>query len=199
MSGKNAPAKTAVTNKDEHMEQAMMTLRHQNFMWGVRREMGWPLFRPVNDCLAFVSGRPMDIEVGLETARVAQVMRKDLIYAGWPSTVAVEPDAFAVIIRELLQVDVIDRCFPWAADETSAIVLVSTRVDESFAIGRRGLLERRPGKPKGLGKGRKLAAKRIRAAAAAMGDELVANNIWLPHGEAWVEPDAPVETVVRFN
>ena len=37
-----------------------MSLRHQNFMLAVRREMGWPAFKPANDAIAFCSGRQMD-------------------------------------------------------------------------------------------------------------------------------------------
>ena len=180
------------------MEYATM-LKHQNFMWGLRKEMGWPLFKPANDCIGFSAGRPMDIEIGMELGRIAQESRRDLIYAGWETAAAAEPTAFAVVMRELIKIDVIGRCFPWCEDEHTPVILVSTHADERFAIGRRGLLERSPAKPKKLGAGRKLAMKRIRAAAAQMGDELAANNVWLPHGAAWAEPDALTETIVSFG
>ena len=41
-------------------------LHHQNCMLVVRRGMGWPTFRPANDCVAFCSGRTMDFAVGSE-------------------------------------------------------------------------------------------------------------------------------------
>lgn len=181
------------------MEQKTMQLRHQNFMWAVRREMGWPAFRPINDCLAFSSGQAFDFEVGTELGRLAQAMRKDIIYSSWASTEAREPMGFTVAIRELLSVDVIDRVFPWAGDKTTPIVFVSTSSDEVFVVGRRGLLERMTGKPPRLGEGRKLAMKRIRAAAAVMEGELAENTICVPTGGAWIEPDQPLETIVRFN
>ena len=46
-------------------------LRHQNWMWALRSEMGWPTFKPVNDCIAWASGRLMDIELGMDLARLA--------------------------------------------------------------------------------------------------------------------------------
>lgn len=181
------------------MEVNTLTLKHQNWMWAVRREMGWPPFKPCNDAIAFGAGRKMDLAVGVEIARLAQAMRKDLVYSGWPSTAAVEPDGYAIAYRELLAVDVVDRCFPFAADETGPMILVSTRADEHFAVGRRGFLERLSGKPKHLRRGRALALRRIRAAAAAMGDELAPTNVWVPAGAEWVEPPATLETVVRFG
>ena len=176
-----------------------MTLHHQNFMLAVRQEMGWPLFRPVNDAIGFSSGRTMDFETGMEIGRIAQLMRKDLVYSGWTSTRALEPTGFAIAYRELLAVDIIDRLVPFASDDEAPIVFVSTRADEHFAVDGRGSLARRPGKPKSIGKGRKLAMKRITAAAAAMGYGLLENNRFVPIGADWDEPHASVETVVRFN
>ena len=181
------------------MQDTTMLLRHQNFMWAVRKEMGWPLFKPANDCLTFSTGRPMDMEIGMETARIATALRKDIVYSGWSSATAAEPQGFAVIIRELFQVDIVDRVFPWVADETAPLILISTRGDECFAIGRRGLLERVTGKPKHLAKGRKLAMKRIKASAATMCDALAENNVWVPLGGELIEPAQPVDTIVRFN
>lgn len=179
-----------------------MTIHHQNFMLSVRQEMGWPLFRPANDGIGFASGREMSFEVGTEIARIAriaQAMRKDIVYTGWASPRAKDRTSFTLAYRELLTVDVIDRLVPFAANEQAPVVLVSTRADEVFAVDRRGLLVRVPGTPKGIGKGRKLAMQRIKAAAAMMGDELIENNGFVPPGADWIEPDAPLETIVQFR
>ncbi|GGP00686.1 hypothetical protein EV664_1238 [Stakelama pacifica] len=181
------------------MEHTTMTLKHQNWMWALRKEMGWPLFKPANDCLSFSSGRKMDAEIGTELGRVAVAMRKDVVYSSWTNAAVAEPSSYAVVLRDLLTINVTDRCVAWASTETSPVILISTRRDEMFAIGARGLLERVAGKPKSLAKGRKIAERRIRAAAQAMGGRLAENNVWLPMGADWVEPERPVETVVRFN
>ncbi len=161
--------------------------------------MGWPLFRPANDVIGFSAGRLMDIEIGMEIGRIAQLMRKDLVYSGWASTDATEPTGFTIAYRELLAVDIVDRLVPFAANDDAPIVFVSTRADEYFAVNSRGTLVRVPGKPKGIGKGRKLAMRRIKVAAAAMGDSLLENNRFVPTGAAWIEPEVPVETIVRFS
>lgn len=176
-----------------------MPLRHQNFMLAVRREMGWPGFKPANDCIAFCSGRPMDFEVGSEMARISQQIRKDAVYTGWANTRTAEPTGFTIVYREMLTVDIVDSVVPYAANENAPIVFVSTRADEVFAVDRRGSLIRVSGKPKRIGAGRKLAMKRIKSTAAAMGDELLQDNRCVPTGADWVEPEAPVETIVRFN
>lgn len=182
------------------MNDNKMLLRHQNWMWALRRLMGWPAFKPVNDSIAWASGRTMDVELGMELARLATAGRKDMVFSCWASVSAAEPVGYIVALRELLAVDIVDRCVAYAADEEAPLLLVSTRRNEHFAIGERGLLERHEGKPADLGKGRKLAVKRIRATAATMGDTLCAGNMWVPPGGDWVEPaTVPTETVVRFN
>lgn len=176
-------------------------VRNQNFAWGLRQEMGYPLFAPANDCTAFAGGAVPDIAYSMEICCIASAMRKDIIYLGWSHVDDAEPSGIAVALRDMLHVDWIDRLFPWAADAASPIVLVSTRRDEHIAVGARGLLEQRVGKPaKALGKGKRLAMQRIRRAAATMGDELAANNIHLPRGSEWQEPPrSSGETIVRFG
>lgn len=180
-------------------QTATVPLHHQNFMLAVRREMGWPTFKPANDCIAFCSGRTMDFAVGSEMARIAQMLRKDAVYTSWANTSAALPNSFTIVYRELLTVDIVDRVVPYAAKDDAPIVFVSTRADEYFAVDRRGALVRVPGKPKAIGAGRKLAMKRIRATAATMGTELLENNRFVATGAEWIEPEAPVETVVRFG
>lgn len=176
-----------------------MMPHHQNTMLAVRREMGWPGFKPANDCIGFCSGRPMDFEVGMEIARVAQMMGKDVIYSGWASTEATEPTGFTVAYREMLNIDIVDNLVPYAANDDAPLLLVSTLADEFFVIDGRGSLVRMPGKTKDIHKGRKLAVKRIKARAAAMDNSLLANNRFVPTGQDWIEPDrAQIETVVRF-
>ena len=181
------------------MQQATIGLQHQNFMLAVRREMGWPAFKPANDAIAFCSGRPVDFEVSSEIARIAQMLGKDAIYTAWTSATATAPFGFTIVYREMLTVDVIDRVVPYAANDDAPIVFVSTRADEMFAVDRRGSLARIPGKPMNIGKGRQLAMKRIRATAATMGDELLKSNRFVATGAEWVEPESPVETIVRFG
>ncbi|KZE11219.1 MULTISPECIES: hypothetical protein [Sphingomonas] len=181
------------------MQQSNIGLHHQNFMLAVRREMGWPGFKPANDAIAFCSGRRMDLEVGSEMARIAQTLRKDAVYTSWANMAATAPLGFTIVYREMLTVDIVDRVVPYAANDDGPILFVSTRADEHFAVDRRGSLVRVPGKPKAIGTGRKLAMQRIRATAATMGDELLANNRFVPFGSDWSEPETPVETIVRFG
>mgnify|MGYP005984364197 CR=1 FL=1 len=181
------------------MQQSTIGIGHQNFMLALRREMGWPTFKPANDCIAFCSGRRMDFEVGSELARIAQTLRKDAIYSSWDKMSATKPLGLSIAYRELLSVDIIDRLVPFAANDDAPVIFVSTRSDESFVLDGRGSLIRVAGKPKAIGAGRKLAMKRICATAATLQSELLADNQFVPFGSAWVEPEAPVETVVRFG
>ena len=176
-----------------------MILRHQKTMLALRQQMGWPTFKPANDCIAFTSGKPSDFGVGMELGRIARMLGKDVIYSSWSSVDATTPVGFTIAYRELLAVHIVDRVFPYAANDHAPVVMVGTRADEHFAIDGRGSLVRVLGKPKSLGAGRRLAMKRIEAAAKGMGDELLASNRHVPRG-ATIEPEAPVaETVVRFG
>ena len=180
-------------------QTAAVPLHHQNFVLAVRREMGWPTFKPVNDAIAFCSGREMNFEIGTEMARITQKLRKDAVYTGWANTNAAVPTSFTIVYRELLAVDIIDRVVPYAANDDAPIIFVSTRADEVFAVDQRGALVRVPGKPKAIGAGRKLAMQRIKATAATMGDELLEGNRFVAPGAEWIEPEASLQTVVRFG
>ncbi|MDJ0278815.1 hypothetical protein QLH51_18645 [Sphingomonas sp. 2R-10] len=179
--------------------QMEMILNHQNIMLALREEMGWPSFKPANDCILWASGQEMAFDVGNQLAHVAQMAGRDVIYTGWASARAKDPTSFAIAYREMATIDIIDRLAPYAADDRSRIILVSTCADEFFAIDRRGSLARVAGKPKGIGKGKALAMKRIKATASMMGDELLANNRFVPPGADWIEPEMRTGTVVRFG
>lgn len=175
-------------------------LRHQNTMLALRQQMGWPLTKPANDCIAFTSGRVTDIEVGMEIGRLSGLLGKDVIYSGWSSVSAKDPTVFTIAYREMLTVDIVDKVVPFAANDDAPIVLVSTRGEEIFAIDARGSLVRVAGKPKGLGEGRKRAMRRIKATAASMRSDLLPGNRRMGWGAGSIEPDTtPVETVVRFG
>lgn len=176
-----------------------MIVHHQNIMIALRQEMGWPAFTPANDSIAWSSGMPMDAEVGMEVARVAQALGKDIVYGSWANTKAREMTGLSVAYREMLTVDIVDGLVPWAANDTDPILLVSTRGDEMFGIDQRGTLTRMYRKPSAIGAGRKLAKKRIRAAAAQLGNTLLANNRHVPWGDTSITRDVPTETIVRFG
>ncbi|MBR0551060.1 hypothetical protein [Stakelama marina] len=175
-----------------------MTVYHQNFMLALRQQMGWPAFKPANDCIGWSSGAPMDTEVGMELARIAQMLGKDIVYSGWNSATARTTSGFSIAFRELLTIDIVDSLVPWAANDDEPIVLVSTRGDEKFGIDQRGTMVRTQGKPKNIAKGRKLALQRIKNAAAGMDDDLLANNRHVLPGDVSIEPEAATETLVRF-
>lgn len=175
-----------------------MIVRHQNFMLALRQLMGWPTFKPVNDAIAFTSGKTMSMPVGAELGRIAQALNKDLVYSGWSNTTTKEPEGFAIAFRDLVTVDIIDRLVPFAADDRARLILVSTRTDEHFAIDARGSLIRVPGRPKAIRKGRALAMSRIKAVAATRSGDLLPDNQFVAPGGAITRPHPSNETIVRF-
>lgn len=175
------------------------TLRHQKTMLALRREMGWPLVRPANNGIAFSSGRLCDFEVGTELGRIATALNQDIIYSGWDSIKATQPKTYTIAYRDLFSVDIADKLVPYAANDQAPIMLVSTRRDEAFCIDRRGTLIRLDSKPRDLGKGRRLAAKRLKTAFAEMRNEVLPDNRHIPWGTDRIEQPLPAtETVVRF-
>lgn len=175
-----------------------MVLHHQNTMLAVRQEMGWPAFKPVNDAIGFCTGKPMNIAIGAEIARIAQALGKDIVYSGWASSKATEPLGFTVAYREMFSVDVIHSLVPYAANDEAPLLFVSTCSDEFFAIDRRGSLARMPGKPKDIAKGRRLAMNRIMVTAQTLGVETLMANRFVKPGEP-IESEAPTGTMVRFG
>lgn len=174
-------------------------VRQQNFMHALRMNMGLPLHQLVNDSIANTFGQPMDFQVGLEMARIAQLIQKDAVYVSFASDTANKPIGFTVIYSELNMVDVIDNCVPYAASDNAPVVLVSTRANEHFAVDSRGSLIRLPGKPANIAAGKKLAMKRIRVAAAAMGDAQMAGCQIIRPGAAPIAQNPQVEPIVCFS
>lgn len=174
-------------------------VRQQNFMHALRSQMGLPLHQLVNDVVAFTFGQPMDMQVGLEMARIAQMIQKDAVYVSFANDAARRPSGYSVIYRELHMVDVIDNCVPYAASDGAPVVLVSTRADEQFAIDSRGSLIRLQGKPSNIAAGRKLAMQRILAAAAKMGDAQMASCQIVRPGDAPIAQKPLGESIVCFS
>lgn len=179
------PAFGHITEREYEMNDDPTILNHQNTAWALRQLMGWPMHKPANDRILFSTGLMIGEREILHLAQMSQHQRKDVIYAHYGSLRASRPAGYAVAFREMERVDVIGGCVPYAADASAPVVLVSTLTDETFYINARGSLERRPGKPKHMGKGRRCADRRIRAAAATMGDQVHPNTFLAP----WGRPD----------
>ena len=174
-------------------------VRQQNFMHALRLQMGLPLHQVTNDAIAYTFGQPMSFEVGIEMARIAQMIQKDAICVSFASDAANKPCGFAVIYRELNMVDVIDNCVPFAASDDAPVVLVSIGAKEHFAIDSRGSLIRVQGKPANVAAGKRLAMKRIRVAAAAMGDAQMAGCQIIRPGAAPIAPVPQQAPIVCFS
>ncbi|HCB74783.1 MAG TPA: hypothetical protein DEP91_01180 [Sphingomonas bacterium] len=175
-------------------------LHHQNLMLSLRQAMGWPLFKPQNDCIAWTSGKVLGFEDHLELGRICRVIGKDLIYSGWLSAEAPVPADFTVAYRMMMTVDITSGVVPFAKSDVDPVILVDTRLNQHFAINQRGTLVRHCGRPKAVATGHRRAMKRIEAAARAMGDEALANNRRVDWNATEIEPDImPTDTIVRFS
>lgn len=179
------------------MDQTTTIARHQRWMWALRSLMGLPAYQPACDSTEFLSGAPLDFRLGMQCGQLAASRQKDLIYSGWRTALSPEPESHSVVIRELLTIDVIDRCVPCMVDETAPLTLVSLHANEQFTIGARGLLERVAGKPKTLGQGRKRAMRRIRSLAAELSESVAPTSHQISCGDRWVQPEGAF--AIRFN
>ncbi len=174
-----------------------VVVHRQRFTLALRREMGWPSFRPANDCLDFSIGGPVDTVTGLKLARIVERECKDLIHTSWRRPAAPWPCDFAVVIRMLLTLDVVTGLAPWCAGDDDPVILVG--VDEFFAHDRRGSLVRLAGRPAMIVPGRRLALRRIEAAARARSVRHLAGKRLVRTGGDWIEPEVPAEIPVRFT
>ena len=187
----------AVTDKDEQHGPDNNDRPATTVDLAIRILMGLPPYRPASDSIEFLSGAPLNIRLGMQAGQLAASMQKDVIYSGWKTPLSVEPESHSVIVRELMTIDVADRCVPCMVDDAAPLTLVSLRADEQFVIGARGLLERVAGKPKALGQGRKRAMRRIRSLVATLGDELALTTQQISCGDRWVGPEGAI--AIRFN
>ncbi len=176
-------------------------LKFQNYALAIRKELGFPLTPMANESVKFTAGGEVDVMRRIELARLAEEMSRDFIYCAWRSVTAKTPASVAVVFREEHLVDVVGNCTLWAPDEDAPLVLLNERGGEHFVRGARNALERRAGLPaKNLSKGKRLALRRVRSAAAARGDDLLPGNAHVPNGARWADhrPQTQNETIVRL-
>ncbi len=153
----------------------------QNLVLGLRQQIGYPLYAPSRHTMAFSSGRPVDLVRRMEMSVAAEDMQRDIVYVAFKSLNSQYCVSISLAIRERNYVDWVSNVVAWAKDETSDIVLVDRPGNQHFVLNERCQLERREGLPTAhLTAGRKLASERIRAAAAALPQELQDHNQLVP-------------------
>lgn len=199
--GKNAPASRPSQKRSDEMKTTKtlpMQVRHQNWMLSLRALAGVPTFKPVNESILFCATGLDGIERGMELARLAQEAERDVICAHWVNTKAKRPSGYTVVLRDVLSVNVLSDCtaYIWGEDR---LALVSTREKLTIWVGDRGLLQRGEGVPQHLVRGARLAAMRIRDAAATCDAELLEGNRFMPVGGEWTPPNAPIDAPVRLS
>ena len=175
-------------------------IRQQNINLAIRQLMGWPPYKPSNDCIAFGCGAPLDPLLALKVVQMAEEMRKDWVYAQYLKPAARMPARIGIVYRRLADVEVIDDCLLWVADAEAPLIVVSPRTDEHFAVDARGSLQRVAGRPKGLAKGRALAMRRVRTLAAGYDHVALPDSVFMSAADPWVEPARqPRDTLIRFQ
>lgn len=175
-------------------------LHHQNLMLSLRQAMGWPLYKPQNDCVAWCSGKVLDFDDYLDFGRICRMVGKDLVYSGWASVKASLPATFTVAMRTIQTVDIASGLLPHAASDEDPIILVDPHADQHFLIDERGSLVRRLGRPKAISAGHRRAMSRIKRTARTMADEVLANNRCVEWNSTEIEPDVvQTDTIVRIR
>lgn len=175
-------------------------LHHQNLMLSLRKLMGWPLFKPQNDCIAWSSGKILSFEDHFDLGRICRLVGKDLVYSEWASVEASMPAAFTIAYRTIQTIDIANGLLPYLERDEDPVILVDPHADQHFLIDDRGSLVRRFGRPKAVSAGHRRATSRIKRAARTMGDEVLANNRRIKWDATEIEPDImPTDTIVRFG
>lgn len=175
-------------------------LHHQQLTLALRQVMGWPPYKPANDCIAWSCGKVCTFEDHLELGRIASMVGKDLVYSGWSSVTAAMPAHYTIAYRKVATIDIIDRVVPFAANDDDPVILVDARADQHFVIDERGSLVRRFGRPKALTQGHRRAMKRLKRVMRTKGDVVLPNNRWVPWGATVIDPDTtPTNIIVRVR
>lgn len=100
------------------------TLRHQNFMLAIRCEMGWPSFKPANDCIAFCSGRAEWYARASAAVRLSRASAYCAVSEAWMATAKRAGDPAAALApseRSDRQEVVTTVCVGRAGDRASSV------------------------------------------------------------------------------
>ena len=170
----------------------------QNHMLSIRAEMGYPLTAPACHTLSWSSGGPVDIQVGMDLARLAQIRSRDVIYGAWHALEHERPSEYVLALRQPHTVDIIRKCSFYAANETAPLNLMCEARDEHYVLNDRLFLERRSGMPgRRLELGKRRAEERIILSPHARLDEMLDGGGIMPRGGEYMPTYAePSETVV---
>lgn len=160
-----------------------MTIRHQQFAWAIKVELGFQICGVPNDSLVLSSGKPADPVRAMELAAMAPIFAKDLIYLGFRTIRSKEPSDVALAFRDDLCVDWRAGLKLYSADHDAPLILVDVVRGEHYARGGRNQLVRQTGVPADLVRGHKRAMARVRRTAAIMKDTLNDTNYFVPAGE----------------
>lgn len=182
-----------------------MTVTHdtlQNHMLAIRSEMGYPLFAPACHTLAWSAGGPIDMQVGMDLARLAQTTGRDLIYGAWESAERERPSEYVLALRQPHLVEIVRNCSFYAADEAAPLILMCETRDEHYVLNDRLFLERRRGLPgRRLELGKRRAEQRIINSLNASVDHVLEGGGVMPRGGEWMPyPATRSETLaVQFS
>ena len=134
----------------------------QNHMLAIRTEMGYPVYAPACHTTSWASGGPVDMQIGMDLARLAQATGRDLIYGAWHSIQHQRPREYVLALRQSDGVEIIRNCSFYAADEAAPLILMCEARDEHYVLNDRLFLERRAGMPgRRLKLGKRRAEQRI--------------------------------------
>ena len=159
----------------------------QNHMLAIRSEMGYPLFAPACHTLAWSAGGPVDMQVGMDLARLAQTTSRDLIYGAWQSAEHERPSEYVLALRQPHLVEIVRNCSFYAADEAAPLILMCETRDEHYILNARLFLERRPGMPgRRLELGKRRAEQRIIHSPNASVDHMLEGGGVMPRGGEWM-------------
>lgn len=171
-------------------------LRWQRNAWALREEMGFPLTTMTDESVVWAGGGVADFEKGMEIARVAADLGRDVIYLGYRTAKAPQPVQVGLAYRDPALITWRPKLELWAADREAPVILVDRIEGERYERGERNVLIRRAGLPAvDLARGRRMAEDRVRRAAKLKSDNLDSGSYHVPHGASVAEHRPPASPV----
>ncbi|MGK2912268.1 MAG: hypothetical protein ACSLE1_21095 [Sphingobium sp.] len=165
--------------------------RGQQWVFALRKLMGYPEYEPSRHSTAFCASGERDLAGALHLAQLAADMKKDILHLGFKSIYAPEPHLVSLVVHTTHCVELLAGCRLYAASDTANVALLHHDKRWYFDDRNQLICTSLPPRHR-LTRGEQVAWARWRLTAARMVGLQLAGNSFVPAGRPLADA-LPVE------
>lgn len=171
--------------------------RGQQWVFALRKLMGYPGFEPSRHSTAFCSSGEPNVTGVLTMAQMAVDMGKDILNVSFASVHALEPHMVSLAVHTTVGVEWLPGCSLYAASDKAKVALLHQ--DKRWFFDDRNQLVSTTLPPRHrLARGEQVAWKRWRLTAARMEGLHLSGNCFVPAGRRFIDA-VPIEQLTVAN